>query len=195
MEMMSEAATATGRDEKSDDVLFHAFARGDVSAFDTLYSRYRQALFGYLMKNCRDESLASEMFQDIWLRVIASVSRYRRRGKFRAWLFTLAHNRLVDYYRQLSKQDFEELSDIETTEPSIEEQVSNIQIESYLQRTISSLPLEQRSAFLLREEAGLSLREIAQIQEINLETAKSRLRYAYQKLSKGMQRFTEETTQ
>ena len=189
MEMMSESATTTERDEKSDDMLFHAFARGDAYAFDQLYGRYRQSLFGYLMKNCRDESTASEMFQDVWLRVIASVTRYQERGKFRAWLFRLAHNRLVDYYRQVAKQDFEELSDIAATEPGVEEQVSRIQRESYMQGVISNLPLEQRSAFLLREEAGLSLREIARIQEINLETAKSRLRYAYQKLCKGMQRF------
>ena len=189
MEMMSESATAAKKDEVSDDVLFHAFARGDANAFDQLYGKYRQPLFGYLMKNCRDESTASEMFQDVWLRVIASVTRYKERGKFRAWLFRLAHNRLIDYYRQASKQEFEELPDVAATEPSVEEQVSRIQRESYMQSVISKLPLEQRSAFLLREEAGLSLREIAQIQEINLETAKSRLRYAYQKLGKGMARF------
>jgi RNA polymerase sigma-70 factor (ECF subfamily) len=189
MEMMSESVTAAEQDERGDDVLFHAFARGDAYAFDQLYGRYRQPLFGYLMKNCRDESAASEMFQDVWLRVIASVNRYQERGKFRAWLFRLAHNRLVDYYRHLAKQDFEELPDIAASELSVEEQVSRIQRTSYLQGVISKLPLEQRSAFLLREEAGLSLREIAQIQEINLETAKSRLRYAYQKLSKRLQRF------
>jgi RNA polymerase sigma factor (sigma-70 family) len=189
MEMISQSATVTQRDENSDDLLFQAFARGDADAFDQLYARYRQPLFGYLMKNCSDESAASEMFQDIWLRVIASVTRYQERGKFRAWLFRLAHNRLVDYYRQNAKQDFEELSDIAAEGLSVEEQVAKIQGESHLQGVISLLPLEQRSAFLLREEAGLSLREIARVQETNLETAKSRLRYAYQKLSKGMQRF------
>jgi RNA polymerase sigma-70 factor (ECF subfamily) len=189
VEMMSGATTTVERDDKSDDVLFHAFARGDADAFDQLYGRYRQPLFGYLMKNCRDEATASEMFQDVWLRVISSISRYQERGKFRAWLFRLAHNRLVDHYRHVAKQDFEELSDVAALEPSVEEQVSKIQRESYLRGVISKLPLEQRSAFLLREEAGLSLREIAEIQEINLETAKSRLRYAYRKLSHGMQKF------
>jgi len=104
-------ATAT---ERSDDDLMAAFGRDDAGAFDVLYARYREPVYGYLYRNCRDETVAAELFQDVWLRVIASAGRYKRRGRFRSWLFSLAHNRLVDFYREADRVRGEEPLDDET---------------------------------------------------------------------------------
>ncbi|HIG39802.1 MAG: sigma-70 family RNA polymerase sigma factor [bacterium] len=89
----------------SDDQLMQAYARGKTDAFDQLYLRYKQPLYGYLYRNCHRTEV-DELFQEIWLRVIASQSRYKGNNKFRAWIFTLAHNCLVDHYRKTERQAF-----------------------------------------------------------------------------------------
>lgn len=167
----------------SDDQLMVSFGRGDRSAFDLLYARYKQPLYGYLYRNCGNEASIDELFQDIWLKVIASSSRYKRRGKFRSWIFTLAHHCIVDFYRKSARQAVkqsavEELASNQSTESSVRDS----EVLLAVQTAIASLPLEQRQAFCLREESGFSVKEIAEIQEISVEAAKSRLRYAYVKL-------------
>jgi len=167
----------------SDDQLMVSFGRGDRSAFDFLYARYKQPLYGYLYRNCGNEASIDELFQDIWLKVIASSSRYKRRGKFRSWIFTLAHHCIVDFYRKSARQAVkqsavEELASNQSTESSVRDS----EVLLAVQTAIASLPLEQRQAFCLREESGFSVKEIAEIQDISVEAAKSRLRYAYSKL-------------
>lgn len=188
---MAIAFTATGvterADSRSDDQLFAAYGRGDRRAFDTLYGRYKDPLYGYLLKNCRVEALAGEMFQDVWLRVISSSGRFERRGKFRAWLFTLAHNRLVDYYRKSEHEYETESVDRVATDAHPERLADSSERYSRLEAVVRSLPFEQRQAFYLREECGFAVREIAEIQEIGVEAAKSRLRYAYAKLREKLQ--------
>jgi len=167
----------------SDDQLMVSFGRGDRPAFDLLYARYKQPLYGYLYRNCGNEASIDELFQDIWLKVIASSSRYKRRGKFRSWIFTLAHHCIVDFYRKSARQAVkqsavEELASNQSTESSVRDS----EVLLAVQTAIASLPLEQRQAFCLREESGFSVKEIAEIQDISVEAAKSRLRYAYSKL-------------
>jgi RNA polymerase sigma-70 factor (ECF subfamily) len=178
----SEHKLSTGG-QLSDDQLMVSFGRGDRSAFDTLYARYKQPLYGYLYRNCGNEASIDELFQDIWLKVIASSSRYKRRGKFRSWIFTLAHHCIVDFYRKsgrpaVEQSTVEELASKESTENTVQDR----EILLAVQTAIASLPLEQRQAFCLREESGFSVKEIAEIQDISVEAAKSRLRYAYGKL-------------
>ena len=171
---------------RQDDQLLAAYARGDAAAFEELYSRYRDPLFGYLMQSCRDDALAGELFQDVWLRVITSAPGYKNHGRFRAWLFTLAHNRLIDHFRKAGR----EINGVDYAEPVAERQVEREVEGGEAVRTVAltlhEMPVEQRAAFLLREEAGLALKEIAEIQGITLEAAKSRLRYAYGRLREAL---------
>ncbi len=177
-----------GHHEVSDDQLMVSFGRGDRSAFDQLYSRYKQPLYGYLFRNCGHTVFVEELFQDVWLRVIASAPRYQRKGRFRSWVFTLAHNCMVDYYRRSSRQSVElhvEAGVVDehfASEQTVAEDFTDSEINTAIQKAIACLPLDQRQAFCLREESGFSVKEIAQIQGITAEAAKSRLRYAYQKL-------------
>lgn len=174
-------SNAKDAEAKTDGSLLKAYVRGDVHAFDELYSRYKQPLYNFLRKNCFSESLANELFQDVWLGVVSSSARYVEKGRFRSWLFSMAHNRLVDQYKHAARRQHEEYID-SAAGSGVEEQVTNLQQKDMLQKAIGTLSLEQRSALLLREDAGLSLKDIAHIQGITLEAAKSRLRYAYGKL-------------
>ncbi len=98
------AGVGSPEDEPTDDQLLIAYNRGEQRAFDLLYARYRHPLYGYLYRHLNCETQAGELFQDVWLRVIASSSRFENRGRFRSWIFTLAHNRLVDFYRGSEKR-------------------------------------------------------------------------------------------
>jgi RNA polymerase sigma-70 factor (ECF subfamily) len=152
----------------TDDQLIRAYSRGQVDAFDLLYNRYKKLLYSYLNNNCHSSSV-DELFQEVWLRVIASAGRYKSKNHFRAWLFTLAHNDIAI-----------------TGQLDVEKITENQELAASLSAAISELSQEQREVFHLREDAGFSISDIAKIQGITFETAKSRLRYAYAKLRRQL---------
>jgi len=173
---------------KSDDQLMVSYARGDKLAFDQLYLRYKQPVYRYLFRNCSNIHATDEMFQEVWLRLITASKRYQNKGKFRAWIFTLAHNCLIDYYRKSAKLSLQKTDSAETIEATSLEQASSITTISderqgkIIHRILSELPQEQKEAFYLRQDSDFSINEIAAIQQVTPEAAKSRLRYAYKKL-------------
>ena len=181
--------------ETPDTALMERYREGDSAAFTILYQRHKGALYRYFLRQCSTQAQAEELFQDVWLHLIRSRKRYAVRAKFTTYLFRLAHNRLVDYYRRQSKR---QETDWDTeTEPSaeppsadtgegLEHQVHVRQQAKQLMTLLTDLPLPQREAFLLREESGMSLEEIAETTQVNRETAKSRVRYAIARLRRSL---------
>ena len=171
------------------------YREGDSEAFAILYQRHKGALYRYFLRQCETAAQAEELFQDVWLRLIRSRKRYTIQAKFTTYLFRLAHNRLVDHYRRQSKRQ-ETAWDVETeqieeppsadTGEGLEHQVQVRQQAQQLMTLLHDLPLPQREAFLLREESGMSLEEIAQATQVSRETAKSRVRYAIARLRRGL---------
>jgi len=179
-----------------DEELMNRYRDGDAHAFEVLYARHKGPLYRYLLRQCGAAALAEELFQDVWMRLIKARERYEARAKFTTWLYTLAHNRLIDYYRR-AKTGVPISYDDDPDEPLIEQVADNAAREpdNELERRrlgqrllaqIAALPEAQREAFLLREESGLSLEQIAKATGVNAETAKSRLRYALTKLRQGL---------
>jgi RNA polymerase sigma-70 factor (ECF subfamily) len=161
------------------------YQRGDVSAFDQLFRRHRDPVYRYLVRGCSDREKAAEMFQDVWASVVRVRATWEPRAKFTTWLYRLAHNRLVDDYRlaRLSTEPLED--DVPVAAPAHLEPEAATSGGERLKRVLDAvarLPFEQREAFLLKEEGGLSLEEIAQATGVGRETVKSRLRYALAKL-------------
>ena len=165
------------------------YARGDVDAFQQLYERHRGGLYRYFLRQ-NNRSVAEELFQDVWARVIESRKRYRPKAAFKTWLYTLAHNRLVDHWRRegvrpvaqsASDDDCQEMTAPDTN-PGPPRLVDLRDCIEQLLQLVSGLPEVQRQTFLLRYEAGLSLQEIAEATSTQAETAKSRLRYAMGRL-------------
>ena len=182
---MDAATNAAGL---SDEELMCAYRDGQAGCFDGLYEKHSGSLYRFVVRNCGDEQHANELFQDIWMRVINSRARYVPTATFRTWLFSIAHNRLTDYYRAQARRnarieaasaDFEQIAD---PGPLPGEALRNSELQQALLREISALPQVQREAFLLKEEAGLSLEQIAEVVGSSRETIKSRLRYAVAKL-------------
>jgi len=178
----------------TDEELMLAYRDGDAHAFEQLYLKHKGGLYRYFLRKCGNASIAEELFQDVWMKLINAREHYEVKAKFSTWLYQMAHNHFIDHYRKHSisasmNQNFQddELENIPAGNNQQPEQQAEFQqqMETMLQ-LISELPDEQREAFLLREEAGMSLAEIAEVTGVNIETAKSRLRYAVNRLRKGM---------
>ena len=178
----------------TDEELMLAYRDGDAHAFEQLYLKHKGGLYRYFLRKCGNASIAEELFQDVWMKLINAREHYEVKAKFSTWLYQMAHNHFIDHYRKHSisasmnrnYQD-DEIDDIPANYNQQPEQQAEFQQQAEtLLQLISELPNEQREAFLLREEGGLSLAEIADITDVNMETAKSRLRYAVNRLRKGL---------
>lgn len=173
--------------DASDEALMRAYGDGDASAFEILYERYRGSLYRYFTRQVSDAATANDLYQGCWEKVIKARARYRPSSPFKAWLFRIAHNHLVDFYR--SSRPLSELP-ADNPGPGDEEPQAKLSAAEQHQRfraAILELPEEQRDAMLLRLESGFSVAEIGKITGVGTETAKSRLRYATRKLKQALQ--------
>jgi RNA polymerase sigma-70 factor (ECF subfamily) len=169
----------------ADSALMLRYRDGDVAAFEMLYRRHNDALYRYLLRLTRNRSAAEDVFQEAWGKIVKAKDNYRRTAKFTTFLYRVAHNCFIDYVRRNKRHSM--TADIEPdTQPdsgdSPEMETERSLARQRLDAALRELPDEQRDVFLLREEAGLSLDQIAAITDCSRETAKSRLRYAVNKL-------------
>jgi RNA polymerase sigma-70 factor (ECF subfamily) len=177
-----------------DAQLMLAYARGDMRAFETLYSRHRAALYRYLMRQARDPDIANDLFQEVWSRVVTNRARYEPRAKFSTFLFTLGHNCFIDHCRRTRARpagmgiDDADAADLLAADERIspDRELERSEDKQRYRVALDSLPAEQRDVYLLHEESDLSLEEIARVTGVGAETAKSRLRYAVNKLKAAM---------
>jgi len=177
-----------------DATLMLRYRDGDARAFELLYERHKGPLYRYLQRMCGRREVADDLFQEVWSKVIASRSRYEARAQFNTFLFRIAHNCAVDYFRRSGRphenaaQDVDEIAEeigaAEHERPDAA--LSEAQVRSDFRRALAELPPEQRDVFVLYEESGLTLEEIGRITGVAMETAKSRLRYAVGKLKAAM---------
>ncbi len=159
-----------------------AYAGGDMAAFEALYRRHKDALYRYLLRGTSSPDFAADLFQDVWKNLIQARIRYRPDAPFGAFLFKLAHNRLMDHFRMQRPTTAvsEDLPAPESERP--DHTVERRAQAARLLRALALLPAEQREVIVLREERDLTLEQIAEIQGVGRETVKSRLRYALAKL-------------
>jgi RNA polymerase sigma-70 factor (ECF subfamily) len=177
----------------ADEQLMLAYREGDAGAFEELYRRHKGGLFRFVTRSVRDRAVAEELYQEIWMRAIEARGRYEVQAKFTTWLYTIAHNRLVDHWRKRGLS----LVSLDTEEGAAPEPAGNpgeepLQIAAARQSAarfaaaLQGLPPAQREAFLLHHEAEMSVAEIARATGCNEEAAKSRLRYAVAKLKQAI---------
>jgi RNA polymerase sigma-70 factor (ECF subfamily) len=169
--------------EAPDEELMLAYGRGDAGAFETLYKRHRGALYRFVLRSIKQRSSAEELFQEAWIRVIEARSRYSPQARFTTWLYTIAHNLLVDHWRRkgLTLVELDE-NQVAAAPDNPARQAEARESLTRLLHAIEALPAAQREAFLLHEEGGLTVTEIAKVTGVGEEAAKSRLRYAMAKL-------------
>ncbi len=182
----SELAYAAKMDGMPDDgALMLLYRDGDVAAFETLYRRHNDALYRYLLRLSRSPDAAEDIFQEVWSKIIRARQTYRPTAQFKTFLYRVARNCFIDYIRRNRRH--EQTVDLAPEhQPDPGELPDALTERSLARRRLAAalleLPDEQRDVFLLREEGGFSLEQIASITDSNRETVKSRLRYAVNKL-------------
>lgn len=185
-----------------DEDLMQAYARGDLAAFDALYARHEGALYRFVRRilGAAAAAQADEVFQETWVRIVSARASFSPQGAaWRTWAFTIAHNLAVDRLRvggrEIGLEAGEDGSDpldwlaasLDMSHPSSEDEAFWRAAGQQLLQCLEQLPHAQRAAFLLHHEDGASVEEMARQLGLPFETAKSRLRYALQKLRGCMQ--------
>jgi RNA polymerase sigma-70 factor (ECF subfamily) len=179
-------------DVSGDEALMRSYAGGDAAAFDLLYARHKGGVYRYLLRHCGNAGTADELFQDVWMNVIRARESYAPSAKFATWIYRIAHNRVIDHWRATGRvelvhagpDDDDDLLDAvpgaRGDEPEVRAGAN--EIGARLAKALGAIPPAQREAFLLHQEGGLDLAEIAAITGAGVETVKSRIRYAVDKL-------------
>lgn len=172
----------------SDDALIALYAQGKNEAFDELLNRYKEKLYTYIFMIVQNREQAEDIFQDTFTKVIITIKqhRYNEKGRFLGFLFRVAHNLIVDIYRQEQNAQFinpteagyDIFNDKNLCDPSLEEKMTNDQICLDVRRLIRFLPENQQEIIVMRFYKGLSFKEIADIKNISINTALGRVRYA-----------------
>lgn len=172
----------------ADETLVALYAQGNNEAFDILLNRYKDRLYAYIYYTVRNEELAEDIFQETFTKAIVTIQqgRYNENGKFPAWLTRIAHNLIIDCFRQEKQEnlvscDEEErnlLNNIRLSEGTVEAEIVNHQILSDVRRLMKYLPDEQREVVHMRFYQDLSFKEIAEMTGVSINTSLGRMRYA-----------------
>lgn len=172
----------------TDEELAIMYEDGDNKAFDLLLSRNQEKLFTYILFVVRDREMANDMFQETFFKVVSRLQqgKYIANGKFSAWLMRIAHNVIMDWYRQQRAQNIvdapkeNDLSNVGSTllESSREGELVNNQVMEDVRRMMSHLPASQREVVFMRFYQQMSFKEIAEATGVSINTALGRMRYA-----------------
>lgn len=172
----------------SDETLVSLFAKGENSAFDELLQRHQNRIFSYILNIVKDKELADDLFQETFVKAIMTIrqGRYQSSGKFYAWLTRIAHNLLIDQFREESNLTLVYNDGKENgwqtlqgyVEPTRESQLANEQVLADVRRLMEHLPAEQREMVYMRYYKGLSFKEIVDLTGLGINTALGRMRYA-----------------
>jgi RNA polymerase sigma-70 factor (ECF subfamily) len=174
--------------DQSDDQLITLYVDGKNEAFDELLERHKDRIFMYIYHSVKNEELANDLFQDTFVKAITTIKqgRYVENGHFAAWVTRIAHNLIIDYYRQVRNEnlqstddtDFNILNRKELSDVTIEDNLVMSQIHSDVRRLIRTLPRSQREVLVMRYYKNMSFKEIADTTGVSINTALGRMRYA-----------------
>lgn len=172
----------------SDDILITLFSEGHNEAFDELLRRYKDKLYNYIYMIVQNREVTEDVFQDTFTRVIVTIKskRYNETGRFQGFLFRLAHNLIVDIYRQEQTAQFinpteagyDIFNDKELCDQSLEDRVSYEQVLRDVRRLVKFLPENQQEIIRMRYYDNMSFKDIADTLQISINTALGRVRYA-----------------
>lgn len=172
----------------TDDMLVALYSKGENKAFDELLSRYQDKLFNYIYFVVHNQELAEDIFQETFVKAIVTIQqgRYTADGKFSAWITRIAHNLVIDSFRQERNEntvsneegEIDLFNNAELCDDNIETQMVNDQTLNDVRRLVDALPDNQREVVYMRYYQDLSFKEIADITGVSINTALGRMRYA-----------------
>lgn len=176
-------------DGMTNEALALLYVKGNNGAFDELLSRTQDKLFTYIMFVVHDHDIADDIFQETFLKVITKLQQgqYTDSGKFMFWLTRIAHNCIMDWYRQQQSRhilepnadnDLQNLSMASVLDTYRESELINEQVLTDVKHIMENLPAPQREVVYMRYYQQLSFKEIAQITGVSINTSLGRMRYA-----------------
>ena len=173
---------------KADETLVSLYAEGENQAFNVLLNRYKDKLYSYIYYIVRNSEMTEDIFQETFMKAIITIrqGRYNENGKFSAWLRRIAHNLIIDSFRQEKSENLVScdepevniLNNIGLAEGTIENTIVNRQILSDVRRLMEFLPDEQREVVYMRFYQDLSFKEKAEQTGVSINTSLGRMRYA-----------------
>ena len=183
--------------QNRDDYLMQQFIVGDRDAFSLLVNSHKRDIFNFILGKVKDRELASDLAQDVFVKLFNSAGSYTAHGKFKSWLFRIAQNICIDFYRKQKKASIISLNgelnsranenatllaqlEDETSNPVKEAEYSELQ--TVLKQALAKLPEKHQTVLLLCQYHGMSYKEIADIQKCPVGTVKSRVHNALMKL-------------
>ena len=172
----------------TDEMLVREYAEGNNDAFDTLLRRHQDRIYSYILRVIKNEDVANDIFQETFVKAIMTIrqGRYTENGKFPAWISRIAHNLIIDYYRQETSENLQSVALTEVDilnrrdlcEETIEDVIITDQIFADVKYLIEELPDLQKEVLKMRYYQGLSFKEIAELTGVSINTALGRMRYA-----------------
>ena len=176
-----------------DERLVAEYASGCNEAFDVLLRRHQSRLFSYILSVVKNRDLADDIFQDTFVKAIITIrqGRYRESGRFFPWLTRIAHNRIIDAFRQVKSENVvstdagetDMLNRRELAEGNIEDHLAAVQIDRDVRRLVAALPDSQR------EDLEMTFKEIADLTNVSINTALGRMRYALINMRRMAERY------
>lgn len=178
----------------TDEMLVKLYAEGNNKAFDTLLERYEEKIFSYIFFVVRDQDVANDIFQETFMKAVVTIQqrRYVENGKFQAWITRIAHNLVIDFFRQARNEncvsdddvDYDLFNSIKLAEPNVEARMVKEQVLEEVKLLVGLLPQNQKEVVFMRYYQDLSFKEIAEITGVSINTALGRMRYALLNLRK-----------
>lgn len=181
----------------SDKQLLNNYFQGDESAISDLIERHRKRVCDYINMMVKNRDVADDIFQETFIKVVRFLreGRYTESGRFLSWVLCIAHNQVIDYFRQQKQQNqvtetdagYDILNNRNLSEANVEDKLVLSQIQDDVRRLVDHLPEEQKEVVMMRYFGGLSFKEIAEQTDVSINTALGRMRYALINLRKMVQ--------
>lgn len=182
------------RSALSDQQLLSAYLSGDQHAISILIERHSKRVLDYIRMMVKNDELADDIYQETFIKVVRFIDdgRYTDNGKFLSWVLRIAHNQVIDYFRQTKQQNnlteadagYDILNTKKLADASIEDRMVSEQTEADLRKLVDNLPAEQKEVVLMRYFGAMSFKEIAEQTNVSINTALGRMRYALINLRK-----------
>jgi len=198
---------AAVQDDATDEILMVRYQRGERKAFVELVRRHNRPIYNFVLRQLRAPSLAEEVTQDVFMRLVQNAAEFKHEARFLTWLYTIARNLCIDQLRKLSHRRHASLDQPQAgqsdapllgdtladpnPQASAERGALSSEVRSSIVKAIDALPDDQREVFLLREVGNLPFRDIAEITGVAENTVKSRMRYALDRLKDALCDFEE----
>lgn len=180
-----------------DRELVSLYMGGKEQAFETLLMRHKNKIYNYIHAKIRDHAVAQDIFQDTFVKIVNTLKKgnYNEEGKFLPWAMRIAHNLIIDFFRKSNKvrmisesssktHDFNIFSVLELQDENIEDTITREELEHQMVRLVDHLPATQRDILIMRIFQEMSFKDIAEQENISINTALGRMRYALINLRK-----------